>query len=247
MNRDFDIIYYAKRWFKPANRESDEARNSNPQVPYICIFMPLRWSYESVIISHAKLNPISSFQGFLKKRIRTLADSAVLGPEDEKHLRQAKDALAVTFGLQGESVSHIRAQLRQIRSQLDAGTFEAAPFYPESGARYSAENLYLNEKVLDLVNIAEAERTDYRYSRNIFPDQATIPASALENIFPNVFFGTRKCYGSPRIAKTPDGEPVVRGTVSFNTLYVNAAVMALYALIGLIAVHTVLRRQLTKV
>ena len=121
-------------------------------------------------------------------------------------------------------------------------------FTPKKDDTYSAESLYLNEKIHDLANVARAERTDHRYAEQILGTDTGLPSAELEKVFPNVFFGTRKQFGSPRIAPSPVGAtPTITGVTTVNTLLLNIAVMAAFALAGLVAVHAILRRQLRKV
>jgi hypothetical protein len=44
MNKNLDLVYSVGRWLKKAG--NDEENVSKLKVPFICQFMPLRWSYE---------------------------------------------------------------------------------------------------------------------------------------------------------------------------------------------------------
>ncbi|MFV1994125.1 MAG: ATP-binding cassette domain-containing protein [Verrucomicrobiales bacterium] len=222
MNRDFDIIYYVQRLFRPV--QDDEDRGSDLKVPPFCQFMPLRWAYESTVIAHARQNPVSRLQLELEFRIKAIARHETLTPEQEKELRQAKEALTLAFGIGGASPGKVLSQIREIRRSLEQGIFDPENFYPEEDAPFSAETLYLNGKILDLVNIAEAERTDYRYAKEA-------PDALPDEVFPNVFFGTRKRYFG----------------IAAGTLYFNALMMGVFTIVGLIPLHYGLRRQITKV
>ena len=75
MNRNLDFVYSIRRWV--ANKGGDDSSAASKlKVPFICQFMPLRWSYESVIISQAKLNPLTRNQELLENRIQSLIPPA---------------------------------------------------------------------------------------------------------------------------------------------------------------------------
>src|SRR4029079_8045804 len=71
MNRNLDFVYSIQKWVsKDASGEPEHS--SKLKVPFICHFMPMRWSYESAIISQAKLNPLSRAQTQIEDRIQDL-------------------------------------------------------------------------------------------------------------------------------------------------------------------------------
>ncbi|MEM1443503.1 MAG: ATP-binding cassette domain-containing protein, partial [Verrucomicrobiota bacterium] len=61
MNRSLDIIQNIRQWFVS---EEDKEEASKLKVPFVCHLMPLRWSYESIIIKHADHNPASRLTNF---------------------------------------------------------------------------------------------------------------------------------------------------------------------------------------
>jgi ABC-type Na+ efflux pump permease subunit len=57
MNRNLALIYTFTRWFSEhPNKEKDKKMDSRLQVPFICQFIAMRWSYEEMIVAQAKLN-----------------------------------------------------------------------------------------------------------------------------------------------------------------------------------------------
>ena len=42
------------------------------QVPLICEFIPMRWSYEALVVAQAKLNPLTSRQDKIQAQIDKL-------------------------------------------------------------------------------------------------------------------------------------------------------------------------------
>ncbi|MEM7147040.1 MAG: ATP-binding cassette domain-containing protein [Verrucomicrobiota bacterium] len=241
MNRDIDVVYYLRKWLAPENQAAETARSSDLKVPAICEFMPLRWSYEAIIIEHAQNNPLSAFQNDAKKEMDRLIAMPMLHPDQEDYLDQLKDARAFTFGLEGESPRDVRRTIKSIRRALKDRTFDAANFEPaEDNREFSAENLYLNQKVLDLVNVAEAERLDYRHEKE-------------NNKAPNVFFGIEKSlrFSFPNsIQSTLQnwlGTDKTFVDLKMNTLRLNFLIMTAFIVIGLCTLTLTLRRQLTRV
>ena len=174
MNRNLDFIYSVSRWFSE-NPEAGAPR-SDLQVPLICEFMPMRWSYEALVYSQAKLNPLTVRQERIQRQINRLARSPDLTPAGEERLEDLKELLAALSGLQGRDLR----QVGQIMTEMDR-VIDGAPLPPdllEAAPRgITAERLFVNQKTLDLVNKAEMEQSDYRETR-----------------FLNVFFGPEKRY-----------------------------------------------------
>ncbi|HEY1049447.1 MAG TPA: hypothetical protein VGE39_06820, partial [Prosthecobacter sp.] len=195
-----------------------EENASKLKVPFICQFMPLRWSYEGVIIAQSKLNPLTRNQDFLDERIQSLLPPPGTNMSDrQRHeLELTKQSLAVVSGLYAENPREISKRLGSIRDAVLSGDIENQSFDSmlQQNEGVSAEEIYVNRKVLDLVTKAEMEREDYRRKAS-----------------PNVFFGTRKTY---------------MGT-KYNTLWINSVVILFTLVVILCALEVSLRRQLTKV
>ena len=180
MNRDVDVIGKLRRWLAP-EAPAPRPRIKSLEVPEICQIMPLRWSYEGVIISHGRHNPISQFQNELHKTIRHYREKfpppAILTPEQERENENAKNALTIAAGLEAESPAELRNQLRKLRRTVREGEVRAQDFDLKSpeGPSVSSEEIFVNQKVRDLLIAAKAEREDL---------YAEHP--------PNVFFGTER-------------------------------------------------------
>jgi len=228
MNRSFDIIQNIRQWFVPDD-EKEEA--SRLKVPGICHFMPLRWSYESIIIAHAEHNPASELTNYIEGEIQAFSQIPLaqeLTANQKDRLFQFKEALAVLHGLQGDSPSQVSHQLKEIRAALEAGTFDPEPYYevPEPGKPiYTTSMLYLNGKVQDLFNRAEVEREDYRKKKNP----------------PNIFFGAERQFRFPRRSETP----LIAFTI--KTLTLNLITMIGFVVVAFFALRLSLKRQLQKV
>ena len=174
MNQNLDFVYSVSRWFSE-NPEAGQPR-SDLQVPLICEFMPMRWSYEAIVFAQAKLNPLTSRQEKIQAQINKLARSPNLTVPEEERLEDLKELLAMVSGLQGADTAAVERELRGIDRVLDG---EPLPEVSAGSAPrgVSAERLFVNQKTADLVNKAEMEQSDYRETR-----------------FLNVFFGPEKRY-----------------------------------------------------
>ncbi|MAS95470.1 MAG: hypothetical protein CMO55_19900 [Verrucomicrobiales bacterium] len=228
MNRDLNIIQNIRSWFTPT-AETEE--DSKLKVPAVCHLMPLRWSYESIIIEHADNNPASELTNHIENEIQAFSEIPIeqaLTEEQEDYLYQLKQALAIVHGLEAESPRSVARQIRKIRNALDKHQFDPEPYYeiPETeGKTYTATELYLNEKVQDLFNRAEVERQDYRRVKNP----------------PNVFFGKYRHFQFPPRSEKP--------WIAFDieTLHLNLIAMFTFPFIAFLLLRAALGRQLRKV
>lgn len=173
MNRNLDFIHAVREWFVRHPGSAMEPR-SDLQVPTICQFMPMRWSYEGLVFAQAKLNPLAVRQARIQRQIRQLA--ALSNPTDAQadRLEDLKDLLALLSGLEGRSPAEVDRRMRAIDRVIAGAPFRAQEFRG-AGEGVTAEQLYTNQKVVDLVSKAEMEQADYRARRH-----------------PNVFFGPVK-------------------------------------------------------
>ena len=214
MNKNLDLVYSIHRFIKIGDEENE---SSKLKVPFICQFMPLRWSYEAMLISQAKLNPLTRAQDILEARIQQIVEQpGELNEQDRRTLDLTKQALAVVSGLQSAHKEEVPKNLRRVRDKaVQGGLTQALLDKAEKEKRgTSAEELFVNRKVLDLVTKAEMEREDYRRKSR-----------------PNVFFGTSKHYF---------------GT-EFRTVWINGIVMLFFLTLIITALQISVRRQLTKV
>ncbi len=218
MNKNLDFVYSIQRFLKTDESEPDDSP-SKLKVPFICQFMPLRWSYEAMLISQAKLNPMTRSQDLLEEKMRYFADLGQQRELSENEIVQfdmLKQALAVVSGLHARDPNDVPKHLKSVVSHLKAGTLnqQILDYVQRERRGTSAEELYVNRKVLDLVTKAEMEREDYRRKKS-----------------PNVFFGTKK---------------TVLG-YEIPTYWLNAGVMLVFLVLIIAVLQYSLRRQLTKV
>ena len=184
MNRDLDFVYSIRQWAARHPGSAMEPR-SDLKVPFICALMPMRWSYEALVFAQAKMNPLTSRQETIQAQIEMLAAAHNPSPAQEERLEDLKDLLAVLSGLQAKSPADLDKSLAAIDTVIAGGRFHREKFRTrERGV--TAEQVYVNQKVTDLVSKAEMEQSDYR---NELGSQSRL----------NVFFGPVKTYFGFRV------------------------------------------------
>jgi ABC-type multidrug transport system ATPase subunit len=183
MNRNLDFQYAAARWFTTHPQSAGEGSGSNLQVPLICEFMPLRWAYESVIVAQAKLNPLTSRQDRVQREIDQLVALRELTPAQTGRLEDLKDTLALLSGMEAGNAREVDKALDRVDRVLRGAPLGSAQLAPGQRIGVSAEQIYVNQKITDLVSKAETEQADYRRQKRI-----------------NVFFGPEKYLGRLRFS-----------------------------------------------
>ncbi len=229
MNKDLDVVYTFRRWLThhPSDsaakgRETDE--RSKLQVPLICQFMPMRWSYEGLVVTQAKLNPLTKRQDDIQNRIQYIADRGLALEEQGKDLSQVqrdqldgyKELLAMLSGLEAGTAGGVDISLQQIDA-MEARLPSEQLVLPDRGHGVTAEQLYVNQKINDLVSKAEMEQSDYRNEER--------KRNEL-----NVFFGAYRY--------------VMHQKISVHV--VNSAVLIGFSLLTLGLLHGSLRRELER-
>src|SRR5882762_8635810 len=203
MNRNLALVYALTHWFhEHPNREEGKKMNSKLQVPFVCQFIAMRWSYEELVVAQAKLNPLTRRQDRANDEIQRLAPR-VKTPSERKRLDDLKDVLALLSGLEGRSTRDVDRYLKLVDPVL-AGKqkFDASLFKDPKGP-VTAEQIYVNQKVSDLISKAEMEQNDYRRGKK-----------------PNVFFGLKKRYFGTQF-----------GVFTFNTIVLVASTLGLLVLL----------------
>jgi len=178
---------------------------SDLQVPLICEFMPTRWSYEALIFAQAKNNPLTSRQELIQNQINRIVAEKNPTESQETRLEDLKDTLAVLSGLEASDPRTLDSQFGKIDAIIAGAPFDRSVF-KGAGSGVTAEQLYVNQKVTDLVSKAEMEQSDYRENRHL-----------------NVFFGPIKEYFGIRA-----------GLLWFNTVVLIVSTLALFFVLYLI-------------
>ena len=204
MNRNLALVYSFSRWFSEhPNTEQGKKMNSKLQVPFVCQFIAMRWSYEEMVIAQAKLNPLTRRQENAQREIDRIVAKHRHDPAESKRLDDLKEALAVLSGLEANSGKELDGYLSQIDQVLDGRRpFDRALFKDANGP-VTAEQLYVNQKISDLISNAEMEQNDYRRGGK-----------------PNVFFGADKRYFGVKV-----------GVFWFNTAVLVGSALGLLGLL----------------
>ncbi|PYJ34897.1 MAG: hypothetical protein DME79_03365 [Verrucomicrobia bacterium] len=195
MNRNLALLYSLSHWISEhPSTDKTVKTESKLQVPFVCQFIAMRWSYE--------LNPLTRRQDRANDEIQKLAPKANT-PGLRARLNDLKDVLALLSGLEGRSTRDVDRYLKLVDPVL-AGKqkFDASLFKDPKGP-VTAEQIYVNQKVSDLISKAEMEQNDYRRGKK-----------------PNVFFGLKKRYFGTQF-----------GVFTFNTIVLIASTLGLLVLL----------------
>ena len=204
MNRNLALVYALTHWFSEhPSKEQAKKMESKLQVPFVCQFVAMRWSYEELIVAQAKLNPLTRRQDRAQREIDRIVAKRRQDPAESKRLDDLKETLAVLSGLEAKSASELDYYLGLVDQILDRKrSFERSLFKSAVGP-VTAEQLYLNQKVSDLISNAEMEQNDYRRSSR-----------------PNVFFGPEKRHLGIKV-----------GVFFFNTIVLIGSTLGLLGLL----------------
>jgi ABC-type multidrug transport system ATPase subunit len=177
MNRNLALLHSLSNWFtEHPSTDKTVKTESKLQVPFVCQFIAMRWSYEEMIVAEAKLNPLTQRQDRTNDEIQNLAPKANT-PEQRGRLNDLKDVLALLSGLEGRSAKDIDHYLRLVDPVIAGKQRFDRSLSKDAKGPITAEQIYVNQKVSDLISKAEMEQNDYRRGKK-----------------PNVFFGLQKRY-----------------------------------------------------
>jgi hypothetical protein len=137
----------------------------------------MRWSYEEMVVAQAKLNPLTSRQERVNAEMRRIVDEKNQTPENAKRLNDLKEILAMLSGLEAKTATELDGYLDLIDDILKGRKPFDRALFKEAMGPVTAEQLYVNQKVSDLISNAEMEQSDYRRGGKL-----------------NVFFGEEKRY-----------------------------------------------------
>ena len=204
MNRNLSLVYTLTRWFhEHPSKDRGKKMDSKLQVPFVCQFIPMRWSYEEMVVAQAKLNPLTSRQDRAQREIDEIVTKHSSDPADGKRLDELKEVLAVLSGLEAKSADDLDRYLKKIDKVLNRKNAFDPKDFREAKGPVTAEQVYVNQKVSDLISNAEMEQSDYRRGTR-----------------PNVFFGAEKRYVGARIS-----------VFAFNTIVLIGSTLGLLALL----------------
>jgi ABC-type multidrug transport system ATPase subunit len=170
MNRNLDFLYVLSRdRAAKAQQPADERmKPKDVEVPFICQFIPMRWSYEAMVVAQAKLNPFTRRQDILTERIEKLAMHQDLTPAESDRLDDLKETLAILSGLAGDNSGQVDQKLHEIDKIIDGARLDRKIF-DAGGDQVTAEQLFQNQKITDMLTDAQMKQKDYTSEpRNVF-------------------------------------------------------------------------------
>jgi len=129
-----------------------------------------------MIVAQAKLNPLTKRQDRAHDEIQKLAPKADT-PQQRAYLNDLKDVLALLSGLEGPSARDVDRYLKLVDPVIAGKQRFDRSLFKDAKGPVTADQLYVNQKVSDLLSRAEMEQNDYRRGNK-----------------PNVFFGLEKRY-----------------------------------------------------
>ena len=225
MNRNLDLIYSAQRFFSTHPKQAENKRESELQVPWLCEFMPMRWSYEAMVVAQSKLNPLTSRQDRIQRELDQLKRLPERTPVQENRFEDLKDALAFLSGLESVTPEDVDRRLHNLDKFIAGGPLDQTAIRSRRGP-FTAERLYVNNKITDLVSKAETDQSDYRRMRR----------QNQEPPYINVFFGPQKYF---RFGDRDNAPEFKCSMLAFNTV-----VLVCFSMFTLGLLHFTLRRQL---
>ena len=135
------------------------------RVPGFCNLIPLRWSYEALLISQNEYNLLNKNLSKVEESKATLLGKKTLSEIEKTKLSQHKEAYTMLYGLRADTSSQIIRQMKKIISSLEANSFDAQDYLTEG--KLSSMNFFQNNKVNDLITQAEIETEDYRNNKKL--------------------------------------------------------------------------------
>jgi ABC transport system ATP-binding/permease protein len=170
MNRNLDFLYVLTRdrAAKDQQPADDRMKPKDVEVPFICQFIPMRWSYEAMVVAQAKLNPFTRRQDILTEKIEQLAKQKDLNGAENDRLDDLKETLAILSGLAGENAGQVNQKLHEIDRVIAGAGLDRSKF-DFGGDKVTAEQLFQNQKITDMLTDAQMKQKDYTSeARNVF-------------------------------------------------------------------------------
>jgi hypothetical protein len=212
MNRNLDFLYVLTRdrAAKDQQPADDRMKPKDVEVPFICQFIPMRWSYEAMVVAQAKMNPFTRRQDILTERIEDLAKQKNLTSSQSDRLDDLKETLAILSGLAGTNSGEVNHKLHEV-DRIIAGADLDRKKFKAGGDQVTAEQLFQNQKITDMLTDAQMKQKDYTSEAR------------------NVFFGPEKNYFGQKI-----------NVFFFNSCIINGFTV-LFLLFLLLSLHRQLR------
>jgi ABC-type multidrug transport system ATPase subunit len=219
MNRDPNMLYTFQRWFASKSQPTDMEGDKKLRVPFISRLIATHYSYEALVVAQAKLNPLALRQQRLQQAIEAIAAKQERTEAEDERLDDLKDTLAQLSGLESDTASEVDKRLSRV-DKIIGGRKPVMADFRARPSGVTADQLYSNQKIADLVAKAETEQNDYRRSYKI-----------------NVFFSPEKYHFS---------FGVFGNGMAMSVYFRNGAILLISSLALLVVLWKVLRIQLRK-
>jgi len=208
MNRNLDFLYVLSRdrAAKDQQATNDRMKPKDVEVPFVCQFIPMRWSYEAMVVAQAKLNPFTRRQDILTEKIEHLAKQKDLSAEESDRLDDLKETLAILSGLAGDNFGQVNQKLHEIDKVIAGARLDRQKF-DSSGDQVTAEQLFQNQKITDMLTDAQMKQKDYTSEAR------------------NVFFGPEKNYFGQKLSIFVFNSGIING---FTLLFLLCLLLSLH-------------------
>jgi hypothetical protein len=208
MNRNLDFIYALTRdrAAKEQHPADDRMKPKDVEVPFICQFIPMRWSYEAMVVAQAKLNPFTRRQDILTEEIEQLAKNKDLTAAESDRLDDLKETLAILSGLAGDNPGQVNQKMHEIDKVIAGAPLDRKKFESD-GDQVTAEQLFQNQKITDMLTDAQMKQKDYTSEAR------------------NVFFGPEKNYFHQRLNIFVFNSSIING---FTLLFLLCLLLSLH-------------------
>ena len=235
MNKNFDMIYTFQRWLSqhPDAEAKGTRDDSALRVPVISRFVATHYSYEALIVAQAKRNPLSYRQDLLQRQMDEIVRTRKRSDAENLRLDDLKETLALLSGMEGKSRADIERRLKLVDEVIAGKSLDTAEL--RGRGKETAERLYTNQKVTDLVTKAETEQNDYRRT------------DAEGNPRPiNLFFSPEKSWAMPypRWHFTSPHWEMKHARLSITVFTYSTGILTGTSLALLAGLYGILRRQL---
>ncbi len=162
MNRNLDFLYVLNRdqAARTQTHSIDQGKPRDVDVPLPCQFIPMRWSYEALVDAQAKLNPFTRRQDMLTREIERLARAPQLSENQANRLDDLKETLAILSGLGGRNTAEVDRRLQEIDRVASGAPLDESKFDRRNN-KVSAEQLFQNRKINDMLTDAQMKQRDY--------------------------------------------------------------------------------------
>ena len=234
MNKDFDMIYTFQRWLS-RHPEAAKGRRDDAslRVPLISRFVATHYSYEALVVAQAKLNPLSYRQEHLQRQMDEIVKTRQRSDAQNLRLDDLKETLALLSGMEGKSRADIERRLKLVDEVIAGKSLDGAALHGRG--RITAERLFTNQKVTDLVTNAETVQNDIRRT------------DAEGNPQPiNLFFSPEKSWtiAYPRWSFASPHWEIKHTRLRMTVFSYATGILVGSSLALLIALYGILRRQL---